>query len=289
MDRLEEWRMFVEVARRQSFAATARALRKSPQVVTRAIAALEARVGTRLLHRTTRSVSLTSDGGEYLERAQRALVEVAHLEAPADANPELRGTITITAPVLFGQLHVVPVVADLLAEHPKLDVRLRLVDRIVSLAEEGIDVAIRIGELADSALRARVLGRVRSVLVASPAYLKSAGTPKTPEDLVRHACIAFTGTTPLATRWSFPGKRSIAVRPRLEVNTGHAAIEAALLGLGIVRVFSYQITGRSLRSVLEDFEPDPLPVQLVQLPGIASRGAAAFVELAAAKLPKRLA
>jgi DNA-binding transcriptional LysR family regulator len=291
MDRLEEWRMFVEVARRQSFSATARALRKSPQVVTRAIAALEERVGTRLLHRTTRSVSLTSDGAEYLERANRALVEVAHLETPAEASPELRGTVTVTAPVLFGQLHVVPLVKRFLAEHASVAVRLVLVDRVISLAEESIDVAIRIGELPDSALRARAIGKVRHVLVASPAYLRSAGTPKQPEELARHACIAFTGTTPLANRWSFPGRRArpgrarnVVVHPRLEVNTGQAAIAAALLGLGIARVYSYQIAGTPLRILLEDYEPPPLPVHVVQLPGVTSRATAAFVELAAKTL-----
>ncbi len=300
MDRLEEWRVFVEVAKRQSFAVAARELRRSPQAITRAIAALEARIGTRLLHRTTRSVSLTNEGAQYLDRCQRALAEMDLLEAPANADAELRGTLSVTAPVLFGQLHVVPLVAEFLALHLALDLRLTLVDRVVSLAEEGIDVGIRIGELPDSALRARLVGRVRSVVCASPGYLKLAGVPRDLESLTDHNCIAFTATTPLTNRWSFPRigrssanrERSIAVRSRLSVNTGQAAIDAALLGLGLVRVLSYQVDHlvktKQLRVVLEAFEAEPVPVHLIQLPGVAARAATTFVELAADRLAARL-
>jgi DNA-binding transcriptional LysR family regulator len=296
MDRLEEWRMFVAVERRRSFVEAARWLRRSPQTVTRGIAALEERLGTRLFNRTTRSVSLTSEGERYLEPGRRVLAEFDLLEASAGAPTELRGGLTVTASVIFGQLHVLPLVADFLAIHPKLEIRLSLLDRVVSLAEEGIDLGVRIGALPDSALRARLIGHVRSVVCASPTYLERAGTPRVPESLAKHACIAFTTTTPIPNRWSFRtagGKeRSIAVHPKLTVNTGQAAIDAAVAGLGLVRVISYQVdqlvADKKLRIVLASFESGPIPVQIVHLPGVQSRAAAAFVEFAAERLRKRI-
>ncbi|MGZ3427251.1 MAG: LysR family transcriptional regulator, partial [Polyangia bacterium] len=147
MDRLDEWRVFVTVAGRRSFIAAARALGRSPQAVTRAVAGLEERLGTRLLNRTTRSVSLTDDGERYLDRGRHLLAEIDQLEARPDARAPLAGRLSITAPVLFGQLHVLPVVIELLARHPALDARLLLYDRVVSLAEEGIDVGVRLGAL----------------------------------------------------------------------------------------------------------------------------------------------
>lgn len=254
MDRLDAWQVFVAVASRRSFSQAAQALSRSPQAVTRAVAALEERIGTRLLLRTTRSVSLTSDGERYLERARRALAEVALLEAKAGADAPLQGRLSITASVLLGQLHVLPIVAEFLAAHPALDVRLVLLDRVVSLAEEGLDLGVRIGALPDSALKARLVGQVRTVLCASPAYLAQAGVPRRPADLARHRCIAFTATTPVAERWTFaspsqsPGLRrralAVTVRPRLLVNTGEAAIRAALAGVGVARVLSYQVAQR---------------------------------------------
>jgi DNA-binding transcriptional LysR family regulator len=296
MDRVDEWRVFAAVEHKRSFSQAARALRLSPQAVTRAVAALEARLGVRLLHRTTRSVSLTSAGEGYLERSRRALAEFDRLEAPADSGAALRGGLSVTASVLFGQLHVLPVALAFMALHPALELRLVLLDRVVSLAEEGIDLGVRIGALPDSALRARTIGHVRKVVCASAAYLRHAGVPRTPAALARHACIGFTGTNPLARRWSFPGKRkgedSVAVNVRLTVNTAQAAIDAALADLGCVTVFSYQVSqlvaDKKLRIVLPSFEPAPSPVQLVHVPGTQSRAAAAFVEYAAAQLRRRI-
>lgn len=296
MDRLEEWRIFVAVGTLRSFAEAARSLGRSPQAATRAVAALEERVGTRLLNRTTRSVSLTSDGERYLERGRRALAELELLESPVDQTAALRGVLSVTTPVLFGQLHVVPVVAELLARHPGLDVRLLLLDRVVSLAEEGIDVGVRIGSLPDSSLRARVVGHVRAVVCASPSYLARAERLRDPDGLADHACISFSGTTPIADRWSFRSagsrERSIAVKPRLVVNTGQAAIDAALAGVGIVRVLSYQVdqlvAEGKLTVLLRAFEPEPVPVNLVHLPGIQPRAATAFMELASERLRSRL-
>jgi DNA-binding transcriptional LysR family regulator len=296
MDRVEEWRAFVAVESRRSFVDAARSLRRSPQAVTRAIAALEERLGTRLFNRTTRSVSLTGEGERYLERSRRVLAEWDLLEAPSDAHAELRGPLAVTAPVMFGQLHVLPLVGDFLAVHPGLELRLLLLDRVVSLAEEGIDLGVRIGALPDSALRTRLVGQVRSVVCASPEYLARAGTPRTPQALAKHDCIAFTTTTPIPNRWSFASasgrERSIAVRPRLTVNTAQAAIDAALAGLGLVRVISYQVTqqvaDRKLRIVFPSSESEPLPVHLVHLPGVQSRAASAFLEFAAERLRKRI-
>jgi DNA-binding transcriptional LysR family regulator len=290
MDRTEDWRVFVHVATQRSFAKAAAQLGRSPQAITRAIAALEHRLGTRLLNRTTRSVSLSHDGERYLERARRLVAELDALES-TDGETELRGTLSITAPVLFGQLHVVPIVTSFLARHAQVNARLSLVDRIVSLAEEGVDLAVRIGELPDSSLIARQLGHVRMVLVASPAYLDAAGTPRTIDQLGKHACIALNGTTPIPDRWSFD-RRTITVKPRLVVNTGQAAIDAALAGLGITRVLSYQVdrlvAADRLRIVLAAAEPPPRPVQLVSLPGVQPRLATSFADHAAAALRKRL-
>lgn len=296
MDPLQEWRVFLAVERRRSFTQAARDLRRSPQAVTRAIAALEARLGVRLFNRTTRSVSLTSAGEGYRERSRRALAEFDQLEAPADTQAELQGEVAVTASVLFGQRHLVPVVGEFLAAHPRLQVRLLLLDRVVSLAEEGIDLAVRIGPLPDSALRARLIGQVRLVVCASPAYLARAGAPRSPEALARHQCIAFTGIDPQPDRWPFPGdrgrERSVLVRPRLTVNTGQAAIDAAVAGLGLVRVLSYQITQqlaeKKLRLVLTSFEPPPRPIHIVHLPGVLSRAPAALIEFAAERLRRRI-
>jgi len=260
------------------------------------VAAVEERLGTRLLNRTTRSVSLTDDGERYLERGRLALAEFDALESGSDATAPLTGRLSITAPVLFGQMHVLPVVMDFLDRHPDLDVRLVLLDRVVSLAEEGFDVGVRLGPLPDSALRTRVVGRVRSVLCASPAYLARTGVPRTPDSLSKHVCIAFTATTPIADRWSFPtdGKRdrSVPVRARLAVNTGQAAIDAAVAGLGVTRVLSYQIAGlvaeKKLRIILPSRERDDFAVQLVYLPGIQTRAAATFVDFAAERIRARL-
>jgi len=296
MDRTEEWRAFVAVAGRRSFVDAARKLRRSPQAITRAIAALEQRLGTRLLNRTTRSVSVTGDGERYLERGRRVLAELDALESAPDTNAPLAGRLSITAPVLFGQLHVAPLVGAFLDQHRDVEARLLLVDRVVSLAEEGIDLAVRIGALPDSSLRARQVGHVRWVVCASPAYLSRAGLPRTPEALARHACVTFDAGSPVTDHWTFPRRngheRSVAVRPRLIVNTAQAGIDAAIAGLGIVRALSYQVerpvAEKKLRLILEAFAPPPVPINVVQLPGVSNRLAVAFVDFAAARLRTRM-
>jgi DNA-binding transcriptional LysR family regulator len=295
MDRVDEWRLFAAVAERRSFRAAARADHRSPQAVTRAIAALEARIGARLLHRTTRAVSLTDEGARLLERCRRLLADFAELEAGSAVEP--RGILAVTAPVLFGQMHVLPIVNEFLRRFRTVEVRLLLLDRVVALAEEAVDLAVRIGALPDSSLRSRLVGHVRWVVCASPAYLQRRGTPREPRALTRHDCIAFTGSTPVPERWSFSrrgrAEQSVLVRPRLVVNTGQAALDAALAGLGLARVLSYQVAElvarNRLRIVLADHESPPAPVHIVQLPGAQVRAASAFADLAVERLRARLA
>lgn len=268
MDRLDAITAFAAIVDHGTFAAAARALRSSPPAMTRAVAALEERLGVRLLHRSTRSVRLTEEGAVYLERCRRILADLRDAEMSAmGAAAEPQGTLVATASQLFGRLHVVPIVASLLAAHPRLRVRLLLVDRPIQLVEEGVDVALRIGALADSALRAIKVGEVRHVMVAAPGYLDRHGTPTAPSDLSSHAIIAFSGISP-TDEWRFgTAERSVVhVQPRLVVNTADAALAAAEGGDGIVRVLSYQASeglaaGRLVR-VLGHAEPDPVPVSL---------------------------
>jgi DNA-binding transcriptional LysR family regulator len=269
MDRLLALRTFVAVARLRSFSAAARQLRLSATAVSRAVAALEDDLGTPLLLRTTRSVSLTQEGAVYLDACQAALdrlAEAARGIRGEDAEP--RGRLVVAAPVVFGRLHVLPIVATLMRRHPRLLVQIRSADRIEALAEEGIDVAVRIGDLPDSALHHVRLSEVRRVLVASPAYLAARGTPAAVPDLAGHDLIAFDALAPNA-EWRFgtAGRPSIRVDPRLIANDVETAVDAAAAGCGITRVLSYQVRTRiedgRLRRILRDAEPPPLPVSAV--------------------------
>jgi DNA-binding transcriptional LysR family regulator len=298
MDRLDAWTIFAAVGEQGGFAKAARQLGRSPAAVTRAVAALEERLGLRLFNRTTRSVALTDDGIRYLERCRHVLGEVAALEAAAsDAGQELQGSLALTAPVIFGRLHVLPIVQRFLADYPAVAARLLLLDRTVSLVEEGLDLGVRIGRLPDSSLRAIQAGAVTRGVYASPDYLRHRGTPKHPRDLRGHDLVAFSATTPVVDRWSFRGTRgsiAIAVRPRLVVNSGEAAIDAAVAGLGLTGVLSYQVTEEiaagKLRRVLASFEPPPLPIHLVHPAGrhLPAR-VRLFIDRAAAELRAKFA
>ncbi|OJW73903.1 MAG: LysR family transcriptional regulator [Sphingomonadales bacterium 63-6] len=269
MDRFESLAAFVAVADKRSFAAAARVLQVSPPAITRAIAALERHLGVTLFHRSTRSVSLTDDGAAFLDRARRILIdlrEAEHIVMGGRSVP--RGQIYITAPVMFGKLHVLPVVSELLAEHQGLSARMMLLDRNVRIVEEGIDVAVRIGALSDSNLRAIQIGSVHQMIVASPAYLAEHGMPALPADLADHRCIAGSGVR-AGSVWPFGAKgETVAnVVPRLTVNTVDATLAAAEAGLGIANLLSYQTesaiaAGRLVR-VLADHAPLPLPVSLL--------------------------
>ncbi len=275
MDQLLSWTLFAAVAEHGSFVDAARRHGRSPQSVTRAVAALEERLGTRLFNRTTRSVALTDAGARYLDSCRRVLAGFSELEASVAGEHEApRGTLSVTAPVMFGRLHILPIVRDFLGEHPAVDVRLLLWDRVVSLVEEGIDLGLRIGDMPDSSLKAIRVGQVHRALYASPAYLAAHGTPKRPSDLASHATIAFSAVTPVVTRWSFGpqgGAPAVTVKPRLVVNTAEAAIDAALAGFGITRVLSYMadhlVAAGRLTLLLEAYEPKPIPVQIIHPAG----------------------
>ncbi|MDR6833146.1 MULTISPECIES: LysR family transcriptional regulator [unclassified Sphingopyxis] len=284
MDRLLTLEMFVAVASEGGFAAAARKLNSSPPAVTRGIAALEARLGTLLFHRSTRAVALTDEGAAFLDQARRILADLAGAERElrgATAAP--RGQLYVTAPVMFGRLHVLPVVGALMAQHDELVVRMMLIDRNVRIVEEGIDVAVRIGALADSGLTAVRIGRVRQMLVASPAYLARRGAPQGVDDLAGHDLIGTMG--PRATSdWQLAsGRWRLDPRPRLVVNTVDAALAAAEAGLGIANLLSYQLAdalaaGR-LIALLADDQPPALPVHLLFEQSRAGLPAArAFVE-----------
>jgi DNA-binding transcriptional LysR family regulator len=288
MDRLDALRAFTIAVDRGSLSAAGRALRRSSASITRAIAALEERVGTALLQRTTRSLKLTEAGERYLAVARRVLAEL----------DEPQGLLSVTAPVAFGSLHVRPILDDFLAAHPSVRGRLLLLDRVVSLVEEGVDVSLRIGHLPDSALLAIDVGRVSRVVVASPDYVARHGRPKAPQDLAAHRIVAATSVTPNDS-WSFSGKagaRALRVRvaPLLTVNLPDAAIRSAVAGVGITCAISYQVSqdvaeGRLVR-LLSAFEPAPIPVHLLY-PATSARTARvrAFVESAAPRLRAVLA
>ena len=269
MDRVTALRTFVLTAEHRSFAEAARRLRTSPTSVSRGIAELEQSLGVALLRRTTRSVNLTPEGAAYLERCRRILEDLDDADRSLrgeDAEP--RGALIVTAPVVFGRMHVLPIVNGLLTRHPDLRVQLTLSDRFVRLVEEGIDVAVRIADLSDSALHAVWVAEVRRVLVASPSYLDVRGEPTSLADLHDHSLIALD-TLSSNHEWRFTanGRPAVRFEPRLATNSVESAIDAALAGIGIARVLSYQVqhhvrAGR-LRYVLEPMEPSPAPVHLV--------------------------
>lgn len=288
MDRLEAMAVFVAVAELGGFKAAARRLGLSPAAVTRAVAAVEARLGARLLERTTRSVRATEAGARFLEHARRLLAEVEAAERDAAGLHEApRGELAVTAPVVFGRLHVLPVVLGFLDRWPEVAARLALLDRPVSLVEEGFDVAVRIGRLPDSSLIAVRVGAINRIVCASPAYLAAHGTPATPADLKAHSCIAFTGTTP-TQEWAF-ADTSVRVRPRLVVDNAEAAVDAARAGLGVACVLGYQaaadLRAGRLIAVLEGFEPEARPVHLLYPAGRPPAAKVrAFMEVAVARL-----
>ncbi|MEQ1782274.1 MAG: LysR family transcriptional regulator [Hyphomonadaceae bacterium] len=269
MDRLDVLKTFVAVADRRSFAEAARHLLISPAAASRAIAALEDELGVAVFRRTTRTVALTDAGAAYLERCRHALAELEDAGRTVrgeTANPH--GGLTVTAPVVFGRMHIAPVLADLLRQHNRLKVTLMLTDRNVHVIEEGIDVAVRIGELSDSSLIARQVTEVRHVLVASPDYISAHTVPQSPAELKAHSLVGLDSMTPNG-EWRFERSRAKPVRiePRLQTNDVATAIDAAVRGLGIARLLSYQVfdhiaAGRLVR-VLDDFAPSPVPVTLL--------------------------
>jgi DNA-binding transcriptional LysR family regulator len=307
MDRLDAMAVFAAIVDAGSLSAASRRLDMPLATVSRRLSELEAHLKTRLVKRSTRRLALTDAGRDYLEASRRILeqVEAAERSAAGEyATP--RGELVITAPVMFGRLHVVQVVSEFLARQPDIDVRLMLGDRMVNLLEDPVDLAVRIGELPDSGLVAIRVGGIGQVVCASPGYLARRGTPRTPDDLQAHDCVTFD---PLlaASHWSFAapaaptrGRRGaraephrVTVHSRLLVNTADAAIAAAAAGLGLTRVLSYQAAD-ALREgllvrVLQDAEPPPVPVSIVHAgQGRLPMKSRAFIDFAAQRLQQRL-
>jgi DNA-binding transcriptional LysR family regulator len=292
VDKLQAMTTFVRIVEAGSFTRASEALATSLPSVVRSLASLERELGVRLLNRTTRRMHLTDEGAQYIEQCRAILAAVRDAEAAlASRRAEPQGRLAVTASVLFGRRYVAPVVNEFLAKHPAVTAELLLVDRPVGIVEEGLDVGVRIGALADSSLVAISVGTLRRVVCASPQYLRKHGVPRTPEDLREHACIRFTALTP-GNEWRFRvGRRSVAtpVTARLVCNQVDAATAACAEGIGLAMFLSYQVAGavaeKTLRYVLEDFEGEPVPVHVIyphaRLPSATVR---AFVETAVAKL-----
>jgi DNA-binding transcriptional LysR family regulator len=292
VDRLTEMQIYVAVAECEGFAAAARRLGISPPVVTRAVADLEARLGIRLLNRTTRYVRATDAGQRYLDDARRVIAAADEAdEAAIGVNSEPRGHLTVTAPVLFGRIYVMPAIVDYLQRYPAAEVSALFVDRVVNLLEEGVDVALRIGELGDSSFNALRVGRVRRVLCASPDYLARQGVPENPDALTGHSIIVATSLG-ANVEWRFMQDKTpwvVRIKPRLSVSSNDSAIEAAVRGLGIARLMSYQVAPEidsgKLKILLSEYETAPVPIHIVHREGrYTSTKIRSFIDLMAEQL-----
>ena len=296
MDRLEAMSVFTAVVEAQGFSAASRRLGMPLATVSRNVSELEARLGVQLLARSTRRVALTDSGRQYFEACRRILDEVAEAErAAAGEYSAPRGELILTTPIVFGRLHIVPVVVEFLAAYPEVDVQMILVDRVVDLLDEHIDLALRIGELPDSSLIAVRIGSIGRVVCASPSYVAAHGTPQHPRDLAAYSAITFAGLSS-AREWSFRiggADERFAVRSRLSVTTAEAALDAAISGAGITSVLSYQaaaaVRDGRLVIVLRDYEAPPNPVSLVYPGGrLVPLKLRAFLDFAVPRLKTRL-
>jgi len=297
LDQIQLMSVFVAVAEEQGFAAASRRLKMSPPTVTRAIATLEERLSVKLFNRTTRYVRVTDAGLRYLDDVKRILddIKVAN-EAAQGINATPQGSISVTAPVLFGQQYVLPSVVEYLNTHEKTKVNTVFLDRVVNLLEEGYDVGVRIGALADSSMRAKKVGSVRLALVASPEYLAKHGIPQHYNDLEKHTLIEVQVGS-INPDWKFVDNGKMInqrIKSRLSVTTNQAAINAAVAGFGITRIISYQVaeelTSNKLKFVLEPFEQQPLPVNIVHREDkLSSAKVRSFIDLLATNLIKHTA
>lgn len=296
MDKLNAMTTFVQIADSGSLTAAAEVLGTSPPTVVRTLAALENSLGVRLMNRTTRKVTLTDEGRHYLERCRSILSDVEDAEAAlTDRQSEPKGKLTITAPVMFGKLHVRPIVTRFMKAFTQVRVELMLLDRTVNLIDEGIDVAIRIGHLDDSSMVARQVGLIRQVVCASPALISRAGIPERPEDLVTTNCIRVTGLAPgPAWRFQSNGKQmTIPVNDTLVCNQIDAAIDACVDGAGFGVFLSYQVEslvreGKLVYSLI-DYAPPPLPVSVIySRPRLMSTRVRAFVDRVTGDLQQAL-
>jgi DNA-binding transcriptional LysR family regulator len=292
MDRFDAMSVLLAVTDAGSLSAGARRLGMPLATVSRKVSELEAHLQTRLLNRGSRRLELTDAGQSYVASCRRILEDVVEAErAAAGEYRAPRGELAITAPIVFGRIHVLPIIGAFLKAYPDIDVRITLADRVVNLLEEHVDVALRISELPDSSLVAARVGSIRRVVCASPDYLAARGTPSTPDDLQSHDCITFEGS--MSSRsWTFWNKgepQSVSVHSRLVVNTAEAAIDMAISGVGITRVLSYQVAAAlaegKIAIVLAPFEPPPLPVSLVYTgSGLLPLKLRAFLDFATPRL-----
>lgn len=292
MDKLDALALFLGIVDAGSLAGAARRTRRSPPAVTRGLHELEQQVGLRLVERNTRKLALTDAGQRLATHARRVLAD--YEEAMRDAAGEAaapRGTLRVSAPLVFGRRHMTPVVMAFLDAYPAVSVDLSLADRPVDLLEDGIDVALRIAHLESSSLVARQVGTVRRIVAASPAYLTRYGTPTVPRDLARHEIVLFSNQANSADwRFAVPGgDLTVRVSGRLQVDRAEAAIAAALAGRGIVATLSYQLAPHladgSLVRLLQEFERPPVPVQLVfPTARLMAPRLRAFIDFAAPRL-----
>lgn len=296
MDRLHEIEVFIAVSEAGSFAKAGLRLRLSPPAVTRAISSLEDRLGARVFTRTTRSLAITDVGQRFLENARRVIGDLDAAERDAVGETAIpQGHLTVTASVTFGRSTLAPVVCAFLAQYPLINISVLLLDRVTSLIDEGIDLAVRMGPLPDSSMVAKRIGSVKRILVASPDYLARRGTPSAPADLRLHSMIAFTGLMP-NREWRFLDGRSgkaVSFVPRFEINDAVAAIAAAEAGDGITITLSYmvaeQIRQGKLVPILDEWTPAAAPVHLVYPPGrLMAPKLRAFVDFAAPRLREAL-
>jgi DNA-binding transcriptional LysR family regulator len=296
MDRLESMEVLITAVEAGSLSAAGRRLRTPLATVSRKVSELESHLRTRLLTRTRRGLTLTDAGRSYVVACKRILEEIGEAERAASGEFSApKGDLIIAAPIVFGRLHVLPIVIEFLKNYSEIDIRMVLADRVTNLFEEQIDVAVRIGELPDSSLIATRVGLIRPVVCGSPAYFAARGTPRRPSELGTHDCITFDGlASPEA--WGFKIRQadtSVDIYSRLIVNTAEAAIDAAIAGLGLTRVLSYQVDSAiragTLTMTLTEFEPSPWPVSLVfagqRLLPLKVR---AFLDFASPRLRKKL-
>jgi DNA-binding transcriptional LysR family regulator len=296
VDRFEAMSVFAAVAEAQGFSAASRRLGMPLATVSRKVSELEQSLGVQLLARSTRRVSLTDTGRQYFEACRRILDDVSEAErAAAGEYRAPRGELILTTPIVFGRLHIVPVVTEFLEAYREVHVQMMLVDRVVDLIDEHIDLALRIGELPDSSLIAVRLGTIGRVVCASPAYLAAHGVPAHPEELAGHDAVTFSGLS--STReWSFRvdgTTERFPVRSRLIVNTAEAALDAVMAGAGLTRVMSYQaaaaVRDGRLVMVLRDYAPEPNPISLVYPSGrLVPLKLRAFLDFAVPRLKARL-
>jgi DNA-binding transcriptional LysR family regulator len=296
MDRLEAMSVFLVAVDTGSLSAASRALGTPLTTVSRKVSDLEKHLKTRLLNRSRRRLALTDAGRSYVAACRRILEDVREVERAASGEFSApQGELFVTAPIVFGRLHVLPVATEFLKVYPDIDLRLVLADRLMNLLEERVDLAVRIGVLPDSSLKANRVGSIRQVVCASPDYFAKRGMPKSPLELSNHDCVTFEGLTSPDT-WMFAmskSKKSVAIHSRLVVSTAEAAIDAAIAGIGITRVLSYQIAhaveAGALQIALQTFEPTPWPVNLVYGGGrLLPIKLRAFLDFAASRLKTRL-